>query len=96
MSGRKSQSYTNVSEKPAASTFRLDAGYLTIVTRLQARRSGVRIPAGSRKIPDRLWGPPASYSMDTGSSFPPGGEGGSRPGRDADHSPTPSAEVKNE
>jgi hypothetical protein len=36
---------------------------------------------------------PASYPMGTGGSFP---RGKSRPGRDADHSPPSSAEVKNE
>jgi hypothetical protein len=36
---------------------------------------------------------PASYPMGTGSSFP-GGK--ARPGRDADHSPPSSTEVKNE
>jgi hypothetical protein len=36
---------------------------------------------------------PASYPMGTGGSFP-GGK--ARPGRDADHSPPSSAEVKNE
>jgi hypothetical protein len=36
---------------------------------------------------------PASYPMGTGGSFP-GGK--ARPGRDADHSPPYSAEVKNE
>jgi hypothetical protein len=36
---------------------------------------------------------PASYLMGTGGSFP-GGK--ARPGRDADHSPPSSAEVKNE
>jgi hypothetical protein len=36
---------------------------------------------------------PASYPMGTGGPFP-GGK--ARPGRDADHSPTSSAEVKNE
>jgi hypothetical protein len=36
---------------------------------------------------------PGSYTMGTGGSFP-GGE--ARPGRDADHSPLSSAEVKNE
>jgi hypothetical protein len=36
---------------------------------------------------------PASYPMSTGGSFP-GGK--ARPGRDADHSPPSSAEVKNE
>jgi hypothetical protein len=36
---------------------------------------------------------PASYPMGTWGSFPGGKE---RPGRDADHSPPSSAEVKNE
>jgi hypothetical protein len=36
---------------------------------------------------------PASYKMGTGGSFP-GGK--ARPGRDADHSPPSSAEIKNE
>jgi hypothetical protein len=36
---------------------------------------------------------PASYPMGTGGSFP---GGIARPGRDADHSPPSSAEVKNE
>jgi hypothetical protein len=36
---------------------------------------------------------PASYTMSTGGSFPGGKE---RPGRDADHSPPSSAEVKKE
>jgi hypothetical protein len=36
---------------------------------------------------------PASYRMDTGGPFP-GGK--AQPGRDADHSPPSSAEVKNE
>jgi hypothetical protein len=36
---------------------------------------------------------PASYTMGTGGSFPGGKE---RPGRDADHSPPSSAEVKSE
>jgi hypothetical protein len=36
---------------------------------------------------------PASYPMSTGGPFP-GGK--ARPGRDADHSPPSSAEVKNE
>jgi hypothetical protein len=36
---------------------------------------------------------PASYPMGTGGSFP---RGKARPGRDADHLPPSSAEVKNE
>jgi hypothetical protein len=39
------------------------------------------------------WAHPASYPMGTGGSFP-GGK--ARPGRDADHSPPSSAEIKNE
>jgi hypothetical protein len=38
--------------------------------------------------PDRLWGPTTSYPMGTG--------GKARPGREADHSPPSSAEVKYE
>jgi hypothetical protein len=43
--------------------------------------------------PDQLWARSASCKMGTGSSFP-----GAKacPGSDADHSPIPSAEVKNE
>jgi hypothetical protein len=54
---------------------------------------GFRVPVGSRIFtslccPDRLWGPP--NTMGTGGSFP----GAKRPGREADHSPPTSAEVK--
>jgi hypothetical protein len=41
--------------------------------------------------PDRLWAHPASHPMCNGSSFP----GGEAAGREADHSPLSSAEVKN-
>jgi hypothetical protein len=39
------------------------------------REFGVGVPVGSRmfsspRFPDRLWGPPASYPMGTGGSFP--------------------------
>jgi hypothetical protein len=48
--------------------------------------SGLRIQTGSGAQP-------ASYPMGTGGPFP-GGK--ARPGRDADHSPPSSTEVKNE
>jgi hypothetical protein len=43
--------------------------------------------------PDRLWGPPSFLYNGYRGSFP---WGKARPGRDTDHSPTSSAEVKNE
>jgi hypothetical protein len=57
---------------------------------------GVRVPVGPRIItspcrPDRLWGPPnLLYNGYRELSFP----GVKRPGREADHSPPTSAEVK--
>jgi hypothetical protein len=62
---------------------------------LDHREVGVRVPVGLRIFispspPDRLWGHPTSYTMGTWSSFP----GVKRPGREADHSPPTSAEVK--
>jgi hypothetical protein len=63
---------------------------------LDDRGVGVRLPVGSRIFssplrPDRLWGPhPASYPMGTGALSPEL----KRPGREADHSPPTSAEVK--
>jgi hypothetical protein len=59
----------------------------------------VRSPTGAEDFPSSLCVQtgsgvhPASYPMATGGHFP-GGE--ARPGRDADHSPPSSAEVKNE
>jgi hypothetical protein len=55
---------------------------------LDDRGIGVRVPVGSRIFfspsrPDRLWGPPNLLSP-----------GVTRPGREADHSPPASAEVK--
>jgi hypothetical protein len=63
---------------------------------LDDRGIGFRVPVGSRIFtspcrPNRLWGPPpTSYPMGTGGSFP----GVKRPGREPDHSPPTSAEVK--
>jgi hypothetical protein len=59
----------------------------------------VRPPTGSEDFSSSLCvqtcsGPhPASYPMGTGGPFP-GGK--ARPGRDAEHSPPPSAEIKYE
>jgi hypothetical protein len=63
---------------------------------LDDRAIEVRSPTGANfsSSPCVQTGPgPASYPMGTGGSFP-GGK--ARPGRDADHSPPSSAEVKNE
>ena len=49
-------------------------------------------PSSSPKCPDRLWGPPSLLFNGYRDSLP----GVVRPGREADHSPSPSAEVKNE
>jgi hypothetical protein len=43
--------------------------------------------------PDRLWGPPSFLFNGYRGSFP---RGKARPGRDADHSPPSSAEIKYE
>jgi hypothetical protein len=56
----------------------------------------VRIPVEAKFFssshgPERIWGPPASYSMSNGGSFP----AVQMPGREANHSPPISAEVKN-
>jgi hypothetical protein len=58
---------------------------------LDGRGVGVRDPVGSRifsspRRPDRLWGPPSLLSN--------GYQGVKRTGREADHSPPTSAEVK--
>jgi hypothetical protein len=62
---------------------------------LDDRADGVRVPVGPRifyspRRPDRLWSPPTSYPMGTGGSF----SGVKRPGREVDHKPPASAEVK--
>jgi hypothetical protein len=60
---------------------------------------GVLAPTEAENFPSNLCvqtgsgAHPASYTMDTGGSFPGGKV---RPGRDADHSPPCSAEVKKE
>jgi hypothetical protein len=66
-----------------------------IATELRAARSGDRIPVGGkifRACPDRPWGPPSL--LYNGYRVFPGGK--VRPGRGADHSPPPSAEVMEE
>jgi hypothetical protein len=62
---------------------------------LEDRGVGIRVPVGSRIFfppnrPDRLWGSPSLVSNGY-CGFSPGVK---RPGREADHSPTASAEVK--
>jgi hypothetical protein len=63
---------------------------------LDDRGFGVRVAVGARifsfpRCPDRLWGPPNLLSNGYEILFPPGVK---RPGREADHSPPASAEVK--
>jgi len=64
---------------------------------LDDRGSGVRFPARSgnfsllHRVHTGSGAQPASYSFGTGGCFP----GGRRPGREADHSPSSSTEVKN-
>jgi hypothetical protein len=66
---------------------------------LDDRAIGVRSPVGAEDFYSSLsvqtgsGAHPASYPMGTGGPFP-GGK--ARPGRDADHSPSSSAEVINE
>jgi hypothetical protein len=66
---------------------------------LDDRAIGVRFPAGAKYFSSNLCvqtgsgANPASCTVGTGGPFP-GGK--ARPGRDADHSPPSSAEVKNE
>jgi hypothetical protein len=68
---------------------------IAIGYRLDGQGVGVRVPVGARIFtspcrPDRLWVHPTSYPMGTKGSFP----GVKRPGREADHSPQTSTEVK--
>jgi hypothetical protein len=69
-----------------------------IATRLRAGRSGVRIPAEVRdfsflqNLPYLLWGLVSLVFNGYQGSFP----GVKRPGREVNHSPPSSAEVKNE
>jgi hypothetical protein len=63
---------------------------------LEDRGFGVRVPVGSRifsspRRPDRFWGPRDLLSNGYCGFFPPGVK---RPGREADHSPPASVEVK--
>jgi hypothetical protein len=63
--------------------------------RLDDRGVGVQVPVRSRifsspRRPDQLWSPPSLLSNGTGGYFP----GGKAAGREADHSPPNSAEVK--
>jgi hypothetical protein len=66
---------------------------------LDDRVIGIRSPAGAKDFSPSLCvqtgsgAHPASCTMDTGGPFPGANAG---PGRDADHSPPSSAEVKNE
>jgi hypothetical protein len=66
---------------------------------LDDRAIGVRFPAGAKDSSSNLCVQtgsgvhPTSFPMGTGGPFP---WGKARPGRDADHSPSPSAEVVNE
>jgi hypothetical protein len=63
---------------------------------LDDRGVGVRVPLGSRIFsapcrPDRLWGPPNLLYNEYRALYP---RGVKRQGREADHSPPTSAEVK--
>jgi hypothetical protein len=60
--------------------------------------TGVQSPAeakdfSSNLCPDQLWGPHSLLYNGYWGSFP---QGKAQPGRDADHSPSSNAEVKNE
>jgi len=58
-------------------------------TRLWAGQPAISSRKG--QCPDRLWGHPASYPVGSGTVTPRV----KRPGREADHTPPPSSEVKN-
>jgi hypothetical protein len=78
---------------------RVSSGSIVSDYGLDNRAIGVRSPAGQRIFPlssvskTGSGAHPASCTMGTGGPFP-GGK--ARPGRDADHSPSSSAEVVNE
>jgi hypothetical protein len=78
---------------------RVSSGSIVSDYRLDDRAIGVRTPAGAKDFSFSLCvqtgseAHPASCTMGTGGPFP-GGK--AQPGRDADHSPPSSAEVKNE
>jgi hypothetical protein len=67
----------NEAKRSRDSVVRIATGY-----GLDDRAVGVRVPVGSRifsfPCPDRLWGPPNSYPMATGGSFPGGKAAGAR------------------
>jgi hypothetical protein len=69
---------------------------VSIMTRLRAGRPGFyswqnKYFYSSPPHPDRLWGSPSLLSIEYQGLFP----GLKRPGREADHSPPSSAEIKN-
>jgi hypothetical protein len=78
---------------------RVSSGSIVSDYGLDDRAIKVRSPAGAKDFSSSLCvqtgsgAHPASCAMGTGGPFP-GGKG--RPGRDADHTPTYSAEVVNE
>jgi hypothetical protein len=78
---------------------RVSSGSIVYEYGLDDRAIGVRSPVGAKDFSSNLsvqtgsGAHPASCTMGTGDPFP-GGK--ARPGRDADHSPPPNAEVVNE
>jgi hypothetical protein len=78
---------------------RVSSGSIVSDNGLDDRAIGVRSPAGVKDFSSNLCvqtgsgAHPATCTMGTGGPFP-GGK--ARPGRDADHSPPPSADVVHE